>query len=141
MRNDKRKAVHITIISRVDGETIRQELDGEYAAEDGIRYVSYTDHTGNVSTGNKLAISDNQLLLRRSGGVSGDMLFKPDQTTSLSYSVSCLNVDFRLETEKYRLTETKAGMDIYLKYRLHSGPSTDEHIIVGEQGIKIRFLR
>ena len=135
----KEKDVSVTIRSSIDGELVTTKASGEYAKRDGIRHVTYTDYTGNVITRNGLEIADDRLFLHRSGGISGNMLFDPGKDTTVSYSVSVISTEFRLETEAYRLTENEAGLDIYLKYRLHSIPETPEHVISGEQEMTIRF--
>ena len=136
-RLKKTRKIRVIITSRIDGVSERKELSGEYAYKNGAHIVVFTDYTGNVTTKNGMAIRNSQLLLHRTGGFSGDMLFDGSIDTTVEYRAMMVSGRFILHTEEYRLTESEEGLDIYLKYVLHQ-TNGEEHIS-GEQFIKIIF--
>lgn len=110
--------VFIQIESNIDGETVTSTADGEYRFKDGKHWIVYTEYTGNVVTKNGIIADDNSLLLHRTGGISGDMVFEPGMDTFTHYEALSLGSTLVIHTREYRLEEDESQVVIQLKYSM-----------------------
>ncbi|MBQ9228459.1 MAG: DUF1934 domain-containing protein [Eubacterium sp.] len=127
------KAV-ILIKSTVDGEQAVREYRGEYRYKNGAHNFVYTDYAGNAVTKNAVEATPTQMLLHRSGAISGDMLFDPLTDTVTRYDAFMVTHGFLVHTYQYTVKEEGNQILIDLKYGLND--STAEEIC-GEQNIAI----
>lgn len=74
-RKDDVKKADIEIVSITNGEESRWRTTGEYKLDGELHLIVYTDYTGNTITKNGLYVGGKSMLLHRTGGITGDMLF------------------------------------------------------------------
>lgn len=112
-------------------------MQGEYRKKETSHIVVYTDYTGNTLTKNGMEICGDKMLLHRTGGFEGDMLFDQISDTFVQYGAFPVQSGFMLHTEEYILTETPEELNILLKYTLYDESGNDT--ICGEQSIKVHI--
>lgn len=130
------KAV-IKIKSTINGDKIFNEYSGEYAYENGVHNIAYSDYTGTDLTKNGIQATDTAMLLHRAGAFEGDMFFDLNSDTVVNYNALMVNSGFLLHTENYSLTEKDGEIIIKAAYTLHDGSGQDE--IKGMQEITVKW--
>lgn len=130
------KAV-IKIKSNINGDEIFNEYSGEYAYENGVHNIAYSDYTGTDLTKNGIQATDTAMLLHRAGAFEGDMFFDLNSDTVVKYNALMVQSGFLLHTESYSLYEKNGEIIIKLAYTLHDGSDQDE--IKGRQKITVKW--
>lgn len=130
------KAV-IKIKSTINGDVIFNEYSGEYAYENGVHNIAYSDYTGTDLTKNGIQATDTAMLLHRAGAFEGDMFFDLNSDTVVNYNALMVRSGFLLHTESYSLTEKDGEIIIKVSYTLHDGSGQDE--IKGTQEITVKW--
>ena len=113
------------------------EYVGEYAYENGVHNIAYSDYTGTDLTKNGIQATDIAMLLHRAGAFEGDMYFDLNSDTVVKYNALMVKSGFLLHTESYSLTEKDGKINIELTYTLHDGSDQDE--IKGRQEITVKW--
>lgn len=129
------KAV-IKIKSTINGGVILNEYSGEYAYENGVHNIAYSDYTGTDLTKNGIQATDTAMLLHRAGAFEGDMFFDTNSDTFVKYNALMVQSGFLLHTQSYSLTEKDGKINIELTYTLHDGSNQD--VIKGRQEITFK---
>lgn len=137
MKDDVRK-VNIEIVSIIDGEATRWQTTGEYKLDGDTHLIAYTDYMGNTITKNGLYVGKESMLLHRTGGISGDMLFDLKNDTLTSYTTFSLETDFVIHTEKYEVNKNADQIEIYVCYTLTDKKYAEP--IYGAQRIIVSML-
>ncbi len=130
------KAV-IKIKSTINGDVIFNEYSGEYAYENGVHNIAYSDYTGTDLTKNGIQATVTAMLLHRAGAFEGDMFFDMNSDTVVKYNVLMVQSGFLLHTESYSLTEQERELKIDVSYTLNDGSGQDE--IKGRQEITVKW--
>ena len=73
----KGKKAVIQIHSTVASSPMDFEYQGEYAFDQGMHLIVYTDYTGNAPTKCAIQANADAMLLHRVGVFGGDMFFRP----------------------------------------------------------------
>lgn len=129
------KAV-IKIKNTINGDEIFNEYNGEYAYENGVHNIAYSDYTGTDLTKNGIQATDAAMLLHRAGAFEGDMFFDLNSDTVVKYNALMVQSGFLLHTESYSLTDEDGEIIINAAYTLHDGSGQDE--IKGTQEITVK---
>lgn len=137
MKNDVKK-VNIEIVSITDGEANHWKTTGEYKLDGDTHLIAYTDYASNTITKNGLYVGKESMLLHRTGGITGDMLFDLRNATITNYKLFSVETDFVIHTEEYEVNTTEDGLEIYLRYTL--ADRNDERPIYGAQRIIVTIL-
>lgn len=130
------KAV-IKIKSTINGDENLNEHSGEYAYENGVHNIAYSDYTGTDLTKNGIQATDTAMLLHRAGALDGDMFFDLNSDTIVKYNALMVQSGFLLHTESYSLTEKDREIIIKVSYTLYDGSGQDE--IKGRQEITVKW--
>lgn len=130
------KAV-IKIKSTINGYEIFNEYSGEYAYENGVHNIAYSDYTGTDLTKNGIQATDAVMLLHRAEAFEGDMFFDLNSDTVVKYNALMVQSGFLLHTESYSLTDEDGEIIINAAYTLHDGSGQDE--IKGTQEITVKL--
>ena len=126
----------VKLKSEVGGDKLYNEFSGEYALLDGIHNIVYTDYTGNEITKVGIQADDKMMLLHRTGGFSGDMLFDTRTDTVVKYAAFMVESGFVLHTYDYSVEQTDKGNHIFVRYGLNDGGDEE---MKGEQDIEVIF--
>ncbi|MEE0874213.1 MAG: DUF1934 family protein [Ruminococcus sp.] len=112
--------------STINGDEIFNEYSGEYAYENGVHNIAYSDYTGTDLIKNGIQATDTAMLLHRAGAFEGDMFFDLNSDTVVKYNALIVQSGFLLHTERYSLTEKNGEIIIKAAYTLHDGSGQDE---------------
>ncbi|WP_125141566.1 DUF1934 family protein [Clostridium transplantifaecale] len=137
MKNDVKK-VSIEIVSVINGEENHWQTTGEYRLDGDTHLLAYTDYASNAITKNGLYAGKESMLLHRTGGITGDMLFDLRNATITKYAVFSVETDFVIQTDDYKVNTTEDGLEIYVRYTLTD--KNDARPIYGAQRIFITML-
>lgn len=132
--NDTKNVV-IRIKSTINGDVIDNEYSGEYAYEDGVHNIAYSNYSGTDLTKNGIQATDTAMLLHRAGAFEGDMFFDTNSDTVVKYDAFMVRSGFLLHTESYSLSENDEQIKIKVAYTLNDGSGQDE--IKGRQEITV----
>lgn len=132
----KGKKAVIKIESTINGDEILNEYSGEYAYENGVHNIAYSDYTGTDLTKNGIQATDTAMLLHRAGAFEGDMFFDLNSDTVVNYNALMVNSGFLLHTETYSLSDKNGEIIIKVAYTLHDGSNQD--VIKGRQEITVK---
>lgn len=127
----------IRIKSIINGDETLNEYIGEYAFDNGVHNIAYSDYTGTDLTKNGIQATDTAMLLHRAGAFEGDMFFDINSDTVVKYNALMVRSGFLLHTKSYSLTKKENQIRIELEYTLNDGSGQDE--ISGKQKIKVIF--
>lgn len=131
-----RQAV-IRIKSVINGDEMNNEYLGEYAFENGVHNIAYSDYTGTDLTKNGIQATDSAMLLHRAGAFEGDMFFDTNSDTVVKYNALMVQSGFLLHTESYSLSGSDREIKIKVAYTLNDGSNQD--IIRCEQEITVKI--
>lgn len=134
--NNVKQAV-IRINSVINGDEMSNEYIGEYAFENSVHNIAYSDYTGTDLTKNGIQATDSAMLLHRAGAFEGDMFFDTNSDTVVKYNALMVRSGFLLHTDSYSLSESDREIIIKVAYTLNDGSGQDE--IRGEQEITVNF--
>lgn len=132
----KVKKAAIKIKSTINGDKIFNEYSGEYAYENGVHNIAYSDYTGTDLTKNGIQAIDTAMLLHRAGAFEGDMFFDTNSDTVVKYNALMVRSGFLLHTESYSLIENDGEIIIKVSYTLHDGSGQDEIKVTQEITVK-----
>ena len=130
------KQIIVKLKSEVGADKLYNEFSGEYALLDGIHNIVYTDYTGNEITKVGIQADDKMMLLHRTGGFSGDMLFDSRTDTVVKYAAFMVESGFLLHTYDYIVGQIDNGIHISVRYGLNDGGDEE---IEGKQDVEVRF--
>lgn len=137
MINDVKK-VNIEIVSVINGESDHWQTTGEYRLDGDTHLIAYTDYASNAITKNGLYAGKESMLLHRTGGITGDMLFDLQHATITKYEVFSVETDFVIHTDDYKVHTTENGLEIYVRYTLTD--KNESQPIYGAQRINVTIL-
>ena len=108
----------LPVYSANEDDAFELMTDGEYLRQDGISVFSYvesslTGQDGQLTTFN---VEQDRVILKRSDGMSGDMIFSENQKHHFLYDTPCGSIMLGIDTHSIKNNMSDEGGNLEIRY-------------------------
>lgn len=113
--------VQIEGMNKTDKEVTSVTCDAVYNYVDGMHFLRYTEVQDNKEIKNIIKISDNRIVVMKSGYVKSKMVFEAGKDNTNDYSTPYGPIKMTVSTKYLKVDENETGLHVEIDYNLCSG--------------------